>query len=63
MPRRRRAGSKRMHSKAQWKWAFATHKPWARRHARKTPGGPKARYRRLPARTGPRRRASRGRRR
>lgn len=52
---RRRGGSKRFASKAQWRWAFATHQPWARRHARKTPGGPKVRYRRLPRRKGPRR--------
>ncbi len=38
------------HSKAQWRWAFATKKPWARRWARKTPGGKIIRYRRLPRR-------------
>lgn len=37
-------------SKAQWRWAFATHKTWARRWAHSTPGGKKARYRRLPGR-------------
>lgn len=39
-------------SKAQWRWAFATKKSWARKKAHKTKGGPKARYRRLPARKG-----------
>ena len=63
MARRRGGGSHRFYSKAQWRWAFATHQRWARRHAHKTPGGPKARYRRLPRRKGPRRRPSRGRRR
>lgn len=38
------------HSKAQWRWAFATKKRFARRWAHRTPGGPKVRYRRLPAR-------------
>lgn len=36
-------------SKKQWKWAFATHQPWAHEKAHKTKGGPKVRYRRLPA--------------
>jgi hypothetical protein len=44
-------------SKAQWRWAFATHKSWARKKAHKTPGGPKARYRRLPPRKHARRKA------
>jgi hypothetical protein len=35
-------------SKKQWRWAFATHKTWARQKAHKTKGGPKIRYRRLP---------------
>ena len=39
-------------SKAQWRWAFATRKPWARKAAHKTKGGPRARYRRLPSRKG-----------
>lgn len=39
-------------SKAQWRWAFATHKSWAREKARRTKGGPKIRYRRLPGRKG-----------
>jgi len=37
-------------SKAQWRWAFATHRRWARRWAHKTPGGPVVRFRRLPRR-------------
>lgn len=36
-------------SRKQWRWAFATHQPWARKKAHETAGGPKARYRRLPA--------------
>lgn len=36
-------------SKKQWKWAFASKKPWAHEKAHKTKGGPKVRYRRLPA--------------
>lgn len=47
MPRGRR-GPHRFYSQAQWRWAFARHKPWARRHAHKTPGPRKIRYRRLP---------------
>jgi hypothetical protein len=39
-------------SKAQWRWAFATKKSFARRWAHETPGGPKVRYRRLPRRVG-----------
>jgi len=35
-------------SKKQWRWAFATKKPWARKKARKTKGPKKIRYRRLP---------------
>jgi hypothetical protein len=35
-------------SKAQWRWAFATKQPWARKWAHQTPGGKKVRYRRLP---------------
>jgi hypothetical protein len=41
-------------SKKQWRWAFATKRSWARRKARETPGGPKARFRRLPVRKGSR---------
>lgn len=37
-------------SKAQWRWAFATHKTWARRWAHQTAGGPKVRFHRLPSR-------------
>ncbi len=36
------------YSKKQWRWAFATHQPWAREAAHKTKGGKSARYRRLP---------------
>lgn len=36
-------------SKRQWRWAFATGKPWAREKAHKTPGGKGTRFRRLPA--------------
>lgn len=37
-------------SKSQWRWAFANKKKFARRWARKTPGGKVKRFRRLPAR-------------
>lgn len=47
-----RRGPTRFYSKAQWRWAFASHKTWARRQARRTPGPPKIRFDRLPARTG-----------
>jgi hypothetical protein len=40
-------------SKAQWRFAFATHKPWAHRRAEASKGGPKVRYRVLPERKGP----------
>ena len=36
-------------SKRQWRWAFATDQPFAHRWAHETPGGPKKRYRQLPA--------------
>lgn len=49
--KRRKGGSKRFYSKKQWRWAFATKKPWARRHAHKTPGPKKVRYRRLPTKS------------
>ena len=39
-------------SKAQWRWAWATHQPWARKKSHETSGGPKVRYRRLPKRKG-----------
>lgn len=51
MAKKRKSGSKRFYSKKQWAWAFANKKRWARRHARRTPGGPKVRYRRLPTRS------------
>jgi hypothetical protein len=40
-------------SKAQWRWAYATHKSWARKKAHKTPS-----YHALPRRKGTRRKAS-----
>lgn len=52
-------GSRVFTSKAQWRWAFATHKPWARKHAHRTEalkGGPKVAFRSLPRRTGVKRR-------
>ncbi|MGI8333460.1 hypothetical protein ACRYCC_26205 [Actinomadura scrupuli] len=57
MARRKHKGGKApFRSKAQWKWAFASKKSFAHRWAHLTPGGPKARYRRLPARKTARRR-------
>lgn len=35
-------------SQAQWRWAWATGQPWARRWANETPGGTGRRFRRLP---------------
>jgi hypothetical protein len=53
MPKNKR-GSRGFASKAQWRMFFAN--PKLRKHARKkahaTKGGPKVRYRRLPARKG-----------
>lgn len=46
--RKRRGGYPGFKSKKQWRWAFANKKPWARKKAHKTKGGPKTRYRRLP---------------
>lgn len=43
-------GTHRFYSKAQWRWAFATKKTWAHRHAHATPGGKIIRFRRLPTR-------------
>lgn len=37
-------------SKAQWRWAWATHQPFARKKSHETAGGRKVRYRRLPER-------------
>jgi hypothetical protein len=51
-----RGGKPPIRSKAQWRYLFASHKPFARRWAHMTPGGPKVRYRRLPARKHPRKR-------
>jgi hypothetical protein len=42
----------RFRSRAQWRWAFANKKSFARRWARSTPGGKGVRYRRLPPRKG-----------
>jgi hypothetical protein len=53
---KRRGGKPPIRSKAQWRFLFATHKKFARRWAHMTPGGPKVRYRRLPARKHPRKR-------
>lgn len=51
---RKGGGYKGFKSKAQWRWAFATKKSWARKKAEETAGGPKTRYRRLPVRKGAR---------
>lgn len=40
----------RFRSKKQWRWAYATGQPFARRWAHNTPGGPGTRYRQLPTR-------------
>lgn len=42
------ATTKPMRSQAQWKFLFATSKPFARRWAKATPGGKVKRYRKLP---------------
>lgn len=44
-------------SKAQWRWAYSTHKSWAHKEAHKVEarGGEKTGYRALPTRTGVRR--------
>jgi hypothetical protein len=39
----------RMRSKAQWRYLFATGKPFARKWAHNTKGGKVKRYRKLPA--------------
>jgi len=33
---KRKGGSHKFASKAQWRWAFATHQKWARKHAHKS---------------------------
>jgi hypothetical protein len=48
MARRKRRTYAGFKSKKQWRWAFASHQPWARKKAHKTKGGKKVRYRRLP---------------
>jgi hypothetical protein len=35
-------------SKKQWRWAWATKQPWARKKSHETAGGKVVRYRRLP---------------
>ena len=51
MAKRKKKGRKKgFSSKAQWRWAFATKQPWARKKAHETKGGKKVRYRRLPKR-------------
>lgn len=35
-------------SKKQWRWAWASHQPWADQKSHRTAGGPRVRYRRLP---------------
>jgi len=50
MPGRHSHNYRGFRSKKQWRWAFATKQPFARRWAHETPGGPKVRYRRLPLR-------------
>jgi hypothetical protein len=35
-------------SKKQWRWAWASHQPWADQKSHRTAGGPRIRYRRLP---------------
>lgn len=56
----RRRGYRGFKSKKQWRWAFASGQPWARRKARKTSGGKIARYRRLPRSKGSGRKGRRG---
>lgn len=59
--KRRGGGYRGFKSKAQWRWAWATHKPWARKKAHETKGGKVTRYRRLPRRKGgPTARTARG---
>ncbi|AAN02063.1 gp9 [Mycobacterium phage Barnyard] len=49
---KRKSKKGRFRSKAQWRWAFANKKSWARKWAHKTPGGKKVRYRKLPRKKG-----------
>lgn len=57
MPRGKgkKKGKHGFQSKAQWRYFFANPKlrRYARKKAHQTPGGPKLRYRRLPARKSP----------
>lgn len=48
MARKKRKTYAGFKSKKQWRWAFATHQPWAREKAHKTAGGKVVRFRRLP---------------
>ena len=45
-----RKRQRRHHSKAQWRWAFANKKPWARKHARRTKK--RTSYKKLPRKKG-----------
>ena len=45
----RGGGYRGFKSKKQWRWAFASKQPWARKKAHETAGGKVVRYRRLPA--------------
>jgi hypothetical protein len=51
----KKKGAHGFQSKAQWRYFFANPKlrKYARKKAHQTPGGPKVRYKRLPARKGP----------
>lgn len=58
MPGKKKRGSYRgFKSKAQWRWAFATHQAFAHKKAHQTAGGKKVRYDRLPYRKGVRTKA------
>ena len=46
--RKRGGGYRGFKSKKQWRWAWATKQPWARKKSHQTKGGPVTRYRRLP---------------
>lgn len=52
MAKKKRGGQKGFASKAQWRMFFANPKlrKYARKKAHETAGGPKTRFRRLPAR-------------
>lgn len=44
----KRGGYRGFKSKKQWRWAWATKQPWARKKSHETKGGKIVRYRRLP---------------